>query len=554
MGALFVYILKVTICLAVFYLFYRLLLSKETFHRFNRIAVLGILVLSLIIPLCEITVKQETEIHQTFLTVEQLLMLADMQSTVVAQAETATTRTSVQVILIVYLLGIVFLFCRNIYSLIQLCMLIRSGQKELLGDGIKLIIHTNTKLSPFSWMKHIVISQKDLEENGREILTHEMAHIYKWHSIDLLIADICIFFQWFNPAVWLLKQELQTIHEYQADETVIQEGVNAKEYQLLLIKKAVGTRLYSMANSFNHSKLKKRITMMLKEKSNPWARLKYLYILPVAAIAITAFARPEVSKEFKEISAVKVNDLAAIVETKSIENEPKELKAEPKEDIFSENSQVVSKGSDVVLHVEKELAVQSEEKDLVLTEASGKVDDVMLYTDTMKVEKIPDIYITKGKVPGSMLLTTKRGMFKENHPPLIVIDGEKVSERIMALIDPDRIEQISVLKDEKAVELYGEGAQNGVILITTKKEQINLLEDQNNNINVFGSVKDKSGNPIIGANVIIEATTSGTVTDMDGNFMLSADPDSYIIISYIDKETKKVKASTNKISVVLEDE
>ena len=115
-------------------------------------------------------------------------------------------------------------------------------------------------------MKFVVISEKDLKENGEEILTHEYAHIRKRHSIDLLIADICIFFQWFNPASWLLKQELQNIHEFEADESVIAQGIDAKKYQLLLIKKAVGTRLYSMANSFNHSSLKKRITMMLKKE------------------------------------------------------------------------------------------------------------------------------------------------------------------------------------------------------------------------------------------------------------------------------------------------
>ena len=188
-----------------------------------------------------------------------------------------------------------------------------------MENGTTLVVHEQ-EIAPFSWMKYIVISRKDLEENGREILIHEAAHIRHRHSIDLLVADICIFFQWFNPGAWLLKQELQNIHEYEADETVINEGVNAKEYQLLLIKKAVGTRLYSMANSFNHSKLKKRITMMLKEKSNPWAKLKYLYILPVAAIAVTAFARPEISETAEEISAVKVNDLTAIVEAKAIKS------------------------------------------------------------------------------------------------------------------------------------------------------------------------------------------------------------------------------------------
>ena len=202
-------------------------------------------------------------------------------------------------------------------------------------------------IAPFSWMIYIVISREDLEENGREILIHEAAHIRNCHSWDLLIADICIFFQWFNPGAWLLKQELQNIHEYEADETVINEGVNAKEYQLLLIKKAVGTRLYSMANSFNHSKLKKRITMMLKEKSNPWARLKYLYVLPLAAIAVTAFARPEISEKADEISAVKVNDLVSFMQENVLGDTVKVSKNEKKEEIGIGGR--VSKDSEVIV-------------------------------------------------------------------------------------------------------------------------------------------------------------------------------------------------------------
>ena len=327
MGLFFVYILKSSVCLAIFYLFYRLLLARETFHRFNRFSLLGILLLSCLLPLVEVSVKQETEVHQTMLTLEQLLMMADAVNATEAgaRAETATV-TWIQVALLVYLAGIVFFAFRNVYSLVRLLMLLKSGKKEDIGsylpgrkERVTLIVH-NCDIAPFSWMGYIVISRKDLEENGREILIHELAHIHNRHSWDLLVADVCIFFQWFNPASWLLKQELQNIHEFEADETVIKEGVDAKQYQLLLIKKAVGTRLYSMANSFNHSKLKKRITMMLKEKSSPWARLKYLYVLPLAAIAITAFARPEVSTELDEISAVKVNDLTAIVKAEEVKS------------------------------------------------------------------------------------------------------------------------------------------------------------------------------------------------------------------------------------------
>ena len=327
MGIFFVYILKSSVCLVVFYLFYRLLLSRETFHRFNRVALLSILLLSCLLPLVEVTVEEQTEVHQTMMTLEQWLMLADMMNTADAtdlQVEEVTV-TWIQVALLVYLAGILLFALRNGYSLLKLGGLLKSGRKENLskyideGEKVTLIVH-DRDIAPFSWMKYIVISEKDLDENGREILIHELAHIQNRHSWDLLVADICIFFQWFNPASWLLKQELQNIHEYEADETVIEKGVDAKQYQLLLIKKAVGTRLYSMANSFNHSKLKKRITMMLKEKSNPWAKLKYLYILPVAAIAVTAFARPEISETAEEISAVKVNDLTAIVEAKAIKS------------------------------------------------------------------------------------------------------------------------------------------------------------------------------------------------------------------------------------------
>ena len=352
MGVFFIYILKSSVCLVLFYLFFRLLLSKETFHRFNRMALLGVLFFSLLIPCIEVTTRHQVEVQQAVLSIEQLLLMAELEATPanVGAVQETSAISWVQIVLLVYLAGILFLACRNIYSLICLFRLIHSGKHEKLEKGVTLVVH-NQEIAPFSWMNYIVISRKDLEENGREILIHEMAHIHHRHSVDLLVADICIFFQWFNPGAWLLKQELQNVHEYEADETVINEGVNAKEYQLLLIKKAVGTRLYSMANSFNHSKLKKRITMMLKEKSNPWARLKYLYILPVAAIAVTAFARPEISETAEEISrmsdalgmeqasllfsrlhdisAAKVNDLTAIVEAKAVKTTEEPVQVAP---------------------------------------------------------------------------------------------------------------------------------------------------------------------------------------------------------------------------------
>ena len=422
MGVFFIYILKSSVCLVLFYLFFRLLLSKETFHRFNRMALLGVLFFSLLIPCIEVTTRHQVEVQQAVLSIEQLLLMAELEATPanVGAVQETPTISWVQIVLLVYLAGILFLACRNIYSLICLFRLIHSGKHEKLEKGVTLVVH-NQEIAPFSWMKYIVISRKDLEENGREILIHEMAHIHHRHSVDLLVADICIFFQWFNPGAWLLKQELQNIHEYEADETVINEGVNAKEYQLLLIKKAVGTRLYSMANSFNHSKLKKRITMMLKEKSNPWARLKYLYVLPLAAIAVTAFARPEISEKVEEISAVKVNDLAEIVEKKSEENVVKEP-------IDTTKNKVVVVG------------YRTEKKDSVLTSGKKKV--------AISVQGISG----EGK-------------------PLVIINGKESEREVVNALNPERIESVSVIGPEKAIKIYGEKAKDGVMDIKLYSEK-----------------------------------------------------------------------------------
>lgn len=313
MGIFLVYIVKSSLCLALFYLFYRLLLSRETFHRFNRIALLGITLFSALLPLIRITVEQPMAVAASVMSAEDLWLMQQWNVRAVVSEESRGPFSVSIALAMVYLCGIVFLLLRNLWSLSRLLFLIRHSRKVRLESGAWLVVHRQ-RLAPFSWMKFVVVSQKDLDEGGRDILIHEQAHIAKGHSWDLLWMEICVWLQWFNPAAWLLKQEIQNIHEYEADEEVLRSGVDARQYQMLLIKKAVGARLYSIANSLNHSSLKKRITMMVRKKSNPWARAKYLYVLPLAAVAVAAFARPEISVPLEEISSVKVNDLSAIVE------------------------------------------------------------------------------------------------------------------------------------------------------------------------------------------------------------------------------------------------
>ena len=602
MGVFFIYILKSSVCLVLFYLFFRLLLSKETFHRFNRMALLGVLFFSLLIPCIEVTTRHQVEVQQAMLSIEQLLLMAELEATPVeAGAVQETVASWIQIVLLVYLAGILFLACRSIYSLISLFRLIHSGKQEKLEKGVTLVVHHH-EIAPFSWMKYIVISQKDLEENGREILIHEMAHIHHRHSIDLLLADICIFFQWFNPGAWLLKQELQNIHEYEADETVINEGVNAKEYQLLLIKKAVGTRLYSMANSFNHSKLKKRITMMLKEKSNPWARLKYLYVLPLAAIAVTAFARPEISEKMEEISAVKVNDLAEIVQEKVLQDTVKVSK-----DDAVVVSGVKSKAEEeiVVFEVVEQMpeypggmnALQKYLMDKITSSPmkgkaggrvmvgftvaeTGKIKDVhVLQSDEEAlnreaeriVSEMPDWIPGKQRgrpVPVKYTIPVRFGSFRfeENKPPLILSDGKEISMEAMEKLDPSTIESLSVLKDSASIKVYGKRGANGVILVNTqrgskdKKHNIEISfskkatnADAIPDFPVSGTVVDEEGRPKAGVSIIVPNTNHGTITDINGHFSLKAIKDGNLWFSFIGY--KPVKAPvTSTMNIRMEQE
>ena len=525
MGTFLVYILKSAACLAVFYLFYKLLMSRDTFHRFNRFALLGLLVLSSVLPLVEVSVNRPAPVHETILTLEQLLLLADVQAEgeVVSQP---TTALWVRVALLVYLVGIVFFAVRNLWSLGRLAVLLRRGRLERLADwlpgraeNVRLVVH-NHDIAPFSWMRCIVLSRKDLEENGREILIHELAHIRNHHSWDLLLADLCIFVQWFNPAAWLLKQELQTIHEYEADETVLREGVDAKKYQMLLIKKAVGTRLYSMANSFNHSSLKKRITMMLKEKSNPWARVKYLYVLPLAALAVSAFARPEVSAVADELSNAKVNDLVASMKTNQAETASVAVKdtLTPDESVFEVVEQMPEFPGgykEMMKYIEQNMRYPEEAKKAgtqgrvvvqFLVNKNGAISDVSVLHSVDRLLDAEAVRLVrsmpkwkpgmqKGKavtvkytVPLSFKLmedvkaeaSDKKNdeiiVNTDHEDVLTVVDGQEVTPELLGALNPDRIQSVSVLKRPSLVAQYTtDKSKKAVMLVTLKKEEPKAL-------------------------------------------------------------------------------
>lgn len=295
MGMFFIYSIKVAICLVAFYLFYKLLLSRDTFHAFNRATLLLLMLLSLVLPFVSLSIDEPTVVNNGMVQVEQLLVAG-----VSGEEAQPASLTLVQVLFMVYMAGVVVSVGREIVSLAGLYRLISGRGRMTTDDGIRIIV-IDGDVAPFSWFSNIVISRSDYESGCREILIHEMAHISRHHSLDILLCNVLLIFQWFNPAVWLLRRELRNIHEYEADEAVLASGANAAEYQLLLIRKAVGERLFSMANNLNHNSLKKRITMMLTKRSNPWNRVKVLLTVPVAAVAVVAFATPKAESLSREI-------------------------------------------------------------------------------------------------------------------------------------------------------------------------------------------------------------------------------------------------------------
>ena len=286
----FIYSVKVAVCLALFYLFHKLLMSRDTFHTFNRFAILSMMLLSLVLPLVHLSLDSEAGINRGTVALEGLVA-----QTVVADGGNGVGEglSLTQVLLAAYVLGVVLFVGKALLSVGSLLRLIRRARCVEVRNGIR-IYTMQGDISPFSWFRYIIMSEKDWQENRREIVLHEMAHIRRCHSMDVAVCNMMIVFQWYNPAAWLLKRELQTVHEYEADEAVLSAGVDAPHYQMLLIRKAVGERLFSMANNLNHNSLKKRITMMKIKRTNPVQKAKIAFVLPLAAMTVAAFASQKV--------------------------------------------------------------------------------------------------------------------------------------------------------------------------------------------------------------------------------------------------------------------
>ena len=277
------YVIKSAMALALLYTCIIPLLEKETFHRLNRILILGCLIMSFAIPLVRFTGGTNPTVDMVRQAVQLPEVLID------GNAKEQSVWSWADIMTFIYIIGVVAIFTMTVVQTVRLTKQLRQCEHITDNRGNTIVL-TDCATSPFCLFHYIVMSRDDYANNRNYILTHEQEHIRLGHCIDLVILQVATIIQWFNPFVWLIGRNLKAIHEFEVDEAVLNKGIDATQYQQFLVIKAVGNRLQPFANNLNKESLKRRIIMMNQKKSNRWMMLKALFIIPVATLAVSVFA------------------------------------------------------------------------------------------------------------------------------------------------------------------------------------------------------------------------------------------------------------------------
>ena len=522
-----IYDAKVAVLIAIFYMFYRLMLARETFHRVNRLTLLLTAATSFVLPLCVIT------LHET-VTVEAVpkVLVGDVQMEVAADAGPEWWQVLLPAI---FIIGVVATLGHTLTSMFRILMLIKRSEKHTQPDGITICVTGNDQIQPFSWMHYIVMNRRDYEDGNPAILAHERGHIRLRHSWDLLLVDTLTALQWFNPAMWMLRQDLRAIHEYEADGAVLSQGINARQYQYLLITKAAGIGGYSLANGISHSTLKNRINMMLHKKSERRSLLKLLALIPIVGLALALNARTVTDyvydepqkqqpvKKGKKAGTIKVNGQEIkVVEQDDIVTMEGEVEAPAQESPADDAFDVVEQmpeypggpkalmeflNNNVQYPAEAEKAgIQGRVIATFVVEKDGSISnakvvksvDPLLDAEALRViGAMPNwkpgmqngkVVRVKYTVPLSFHLDgggeeidhlcREDGTIVEIDiekgdttivKPLFIVDGKVMDGRKVYSINPKTIERYYMQNGQEAIEKYGDKAKGGVVLITLKK-------------------------------------------------------------------------------------
>ena len=390
---------------------------------------------------------------------------------------------------------------------ISLIRFMRGGVRHTDSQGNTVILH-NSDVPPFSIFRYIVMSVKDYETSRPYILTHEQEHIRLGHTYDLMLLQGMKTLQWFNPFIWFLSRDLKAVHEYEADQAVINQGIDAKAYQQLLVIKVVGNRLQPFTNNLNHGSLKKRIVMMYQKPSNRWLMLKALCAIPVVALTINAFATPiEIdpvedmvktleTKNVPNLNEVKETVLNTTAEAVEATSEDKPFAIHPVADQYGRILYFTHEGEPAngyfdytaeYVFIDGRQATEAELKNYKTLLANSKFEMLKNANGTAK-------YDYKDKHGIIVIHTQDASTAPDDGEPLIVVNGHIVKVDVSQLgkdinlmkdenlhkilgIEEDDIESVTVLKDGAATAIYGEKGKNGVIEIKLKEVK-NLTPDE----------------------------------------------------------------------------
>ena len=522
-----IYDAKVALLIAIFYMFYRLMLARETFHRVNRLTLLLTAAASFVLPLCVITLHKTVRMEAV-----PMVSVGNLQMEMAADAGPEWWQVLLPAI---FIIGVVATLGHTLMSMFRILMLIKRSEKHPQPDGITICVTGNDQIQPFSWMHYIVMNRRDYEDGNPAILAHERGHIRLRHSWDLLLVDTLTALQWFNPAMWMLRQDLRAIHEYEADGAVLSQGINARQYQYLLISKAAGIGGYSLANGISHSTLKNRINMMLHKKSERRSLLKLLALIPIVGLALALNARTVTDyvydepqkqqpvKKGKKAGTIKVNGQdIKVVEQDDIVTMEGEVEASAQESPADDAFDVVEQmpeypggpkalmeflNNNVQYPAEAEKAgIQGRVIATFVVEKDGSISnakvvksvDPLLDAEALRViGAMPNwkpgmqngkVVRVKYTVPLSFHLDgggeeidhlcREDGTIVEIDiekgdttivKPLFIVDGKVMDGRKVYSINPKTIERYYMQNGQEAIEKYGDKAKGGVVLITLKK-------------------------------------------------------------------------------------
>ena len=481
------YVIKAAITLALLYSCFFIFLSKETFHRFNRCMLVGIMLISLVMPMFHFTTSHPTTLNEEVYIVQNYI--EHDTTPIIVTAQQAQGITWIQALTWIYMAGVVLMLILTLVQAISLSRFMCSGVRHTDSQGNTVILHNND-VPPFSIFRYIVMSVKDYESSRQYILTHEQEHIRLGHTYDLLLLQGMKTLMWFNPFIWFLSRDLKAVHEYEADQAVINQGIDAKSYQQLLVMKVVGNRLQPFTNNLNHGSLKKRIVMMYQKPSNRWLMLKALCAIPVAALTINTFATPietdpveDMVKTLETTNVPTINEVTENVLTavESVDTTP--FAIHPVKDQYGRILGFSHEGKPSAgdfectaeyVFIDGRQATEAELRNYKTLLANSTFEMVKTENGTAK-------YNYKDKHGIIVIHTQEASTAPDDDNPLILINGHEVkipadiktidnaSIAKLLNLNEDDIESITVLKDGAATAIYGDKGKNGVIEIKLKE-------------------------------------------------------------------------------------